>query len=265
MPKALQSQHVRDGARVPAFGEHGDGDHAADAAAEPSRLADGVHHFAQDVLVRQALCLLPVAGAVHDLAAKAVDLVRSGLAEPLVEGVAGFELAGVDEQRPGPWQRIARRIEIAEERQSTVVEGLAFAVAGCALEAGDVFVHQLRGGGVVAYDDEARGHVDVRVAPQVECLLVVPVEGIEGAFQFLGQIQRVETGFAAAFGQLLAHVVPQVAVDGHLGTRHVVHHGHAGQLDDAAFDRVHQREVADGPWEERAFLIAGPAQEERRR
>ena len=39
----------------------------------------------------------------------------------------------------------------------------------------------------------------------------------------------------------------------------------ARQLDDAAFDRVHEREVARRPWEQSAFCITGAAKEERRR
>ena len=39
---------------------------------------------------------------------------------------------------------------------------------------------------------------------------------------------------------------------------------HARQLHDAALDRVHQAEIGHNPREERAFLIAGAAQEEGR-
>ena len=40
--------------------------------------------------------------------------------------------------------------------------------------------------------------------------------------------------------------------------------GHARQLDDAALDGVHEREVAHGPREQRALGVARAAQEERR-
>ena len=39
--------------------------------------------------------------------------------------------------------------------------------------------------------------------------------------------------------------------------------GTLGQLDDAALDGVHQREIAHGPGEQRSFDVAGAAQEER--
>ena len=45
----------------------------------------------------------------------------------------------------------------------------------------------------------------------------------------------------------------------------VLRHRDARQLDDAALDGVHQREVAHRPREERALGVAGAAEEERRR
>ena len=59
-------------------------------------------------------------------------------------------------------------------------------------------------------------------------------------------------------------MLPQVAKHRHFGIGNVVGGGDARQLDDAAFDRIHQRKVADRPGEERAFGIARTAQEERR-
>ena len=87
---------------VPALGEHGNRDHAPDAAAETTRLAHGVHRFAQEILLGDLLGLGTVAGAFDDLAPETLDFVRSGRPEALVERFAGFELATVDEQRPGP-------------------------------------------------------------------------------------------------------------------------------------------------------------------
>jgi hypothetical protein len=59
-------------------------------------------------------------------------------------------------------------------------------------------------------------------------------------------------------------VLPQVAEHRHLAAGDVVGDRHARQLDDAAFDGVHQREVAHRPGEQRALGVAGAAQEERR-
>ena len=71
-------------------------------------------------------------------------------------------------------------------------------------------------------------------------------------------------GLAALLGQVLADAQPQVAVGGLLAGHRVVGHGHAGHLDDAGLDGVDQREVGDHPGKERAFGVAGAAQEERR-
>ena len=60
-------------------------------------------------------------------------------------------------------------------------------------------------------------------------------------------------------------MLPEVAELGHLGARDVVRHRHARQLDDAALDRVHQREVAHRPREQRALAVPRSRQEERRR
>ena len=95
----------------------------------------------------------------------------------------------------------------------------------------------------------------------------MPVEGLQRRLQLHGNLQRIEAGglAAALLRHVLADVLPQIAELGHLAARDVVGHRHPGQLDDAALDRVHQREVAHRPGEERAFRVAGPAQEERRR
>ena len=74
------------------------------------------------------------------------------------------------------------------------------------------------------------------------------VERFERRLEGIWQIEGVEAG-DATFRHVLADVLPQVAVDGHFGTGNIVHYRHAGQLDDAAFDGVHQGEIADGPRE----------------
>ena len=60
-------------------------------------------------------------------------------------------------------------------------------------------------------------------------------------------------------------MLPQVAELRHVAARDVVRDRHPGQLDDAALDRVHEREVAHRPGEERPFRVARAAQEERGR
>jgi hypothetical protein len=70
---------------------------------------------------------------------------------------------------------------------------------------------------------------------------------------------------AALFGHVLADVLPEVAEHRHFVAGNVLGHRYARQLDDAAFDGVHQREVAHRPREQRALGITGTAQEEGRR
>jgi hypothetical protein len=79
--------------------------------------------------------------------------------------------------------------------------------------------------------------------------------------------QRIECfGLAPALlGHPLADVLPKVTKLGHLLAGDVVGDGHARQLDDPAFDGVHQGEVAHGPGEQSPLGITGAAQEERRR
>ena len=253
-----EAQHVGDRVRVPALGEHGDGDHAADAAAQTARLADGVHRFAQQILLGEFLGLGTVAGAFDDLAPEALDLAGGGRPEALVERFAGFELAAVDEQRPGPRQGNARRIVVAEQFQTSVVEGPA-PIVGLPLEPRDVVVDKLGGRDVVADDDEARRLVDARLLPEAERLLVVAVEGFQGRLQFARQVHRIERRAAPPLRHLPADVLPEIAEHRHLGAGDVVHHRHARQLDDAALDGVHQGEVADRPREQRALGVARAA------
>ena len=57
---------------------------------------------------------------------------------------------------------------------------------------------------------------------------------------------------------------PQVAKHRHVGSRDVVRNRNPRKLDDAAFDGVHQREVAGGPREQGSLGVPGATQEEGR-
>ena len=133
--------------------------------AEAVLLADGVHHLAQQVLVGDVLAGPHVAGALDDLAAEALDLVRGHVAEVLVERLAGFELFGVDQQRARPGQPVAVLVVVPEERKAPVLQRRR-AVVVLAVEAGDEVVDQLRGRGVVADHDEDRRDLDPCLLPE---------------------------------------------------------------------------------------------------
>ena len=83
--------------------------------------------------------------------------------------------------------------------------------------------------------------------------------------QASGKFERIEfTALAAAFlGHVLADVLPKVAINWHFIAGDVFRDGNARQFDDAAFDCIHQREVAHRPGEQGAFDIARAAKEER--
>ena len=117
------AQHVGDGIRVPAFGEHGNRYDAANGVAKPAFLADGVHDLPKQMLVGNVLGLASVAGTFDDLAAEAVDLVGSHGAEIAVQGIARFELLAVDQQSAGSAQRVAVLVEVAEQFEAAILQG----------------------------------------------------------------------------------------------------------------------------------------------
>ena len=166
----------------------------------------------------------------------------------------------------GRGERVAVLVEVAEEREAAVLERRR-AVLVRPVEAGDVVVDELRDRRVVADDDEAGRHADPRLLPELERLLVVAVERLERGLELRRKAQRIELAGLAAplLRHLLADVLPEVAEHRHLVAGDVVGDGHARQLHDAALDRVHEREVAHRPREERALGVARAAQEERRR
>ena len=88
--KGANAQHVRDRVGVPALGEHGHRHHAADAAAELTSLANGVHDLPQKLLVGDVVASAGVATSLHNLAPEALDLVCSHATEVVVQCVTGL-------------------------------------------------------------------------------------------------------------------------------------------------------------------------------
>ncbi len=260
--EGAHAEDVGDGVGVPAFGEHRDRDDTANGFAEAAFLADGVHGFAEEGVVGEVVGTVGVAGALHNVAAEAFDFVDSGGAEVVVEGVPGGELFTIDEEGVRTRKRAAVLIEVAEEGESAMDKRTIPVIA---MEAGDVVVDELGGGGVVAHHDEAGRDADGRIAPEVEGFFVVAVEGFEGGLEFDRNAKGVESfGFAPAFfWHFGADVVPEIAELGHVAARDVVGDGNAGEFDDAALDGVHEGEVAHGPGKESAFGVARATEEER--
>ena len=259
---------MRDGVGVPSLREHGDGYDAAYGFAERAGLADGVHRLAEQVLVGHGVGLGAVAGSAQALAAEAVYLLGGGAPEVGGERVPAFELLAVDEQRSR--RRAARAVfpKVVEQAQPPVARD-ALAVFGFALEARYVVVHHLGCGGVAAYDDEARRRGHAGFLPALECLFVVSIKRVERGLEQRGQCVRV--GGGRGFGDsppgarhVVSDMLPEIAVARRVLAGDVVVHRHARELDDAAFDGVHQREVAHRPREQRPLGVAGAAQEEGR-
>ena len=164
--EGANAENMGDGVGIPAFGEHRDGDDAADRTAKLAGLADGVHDLAEQFLVGDVFAGTGIAGALDDLAAEALDLVGGHAAEVVVERIAGFELLAVDQQRVRARERIAvvssKLRNSARRPFSSVVD----AVLVLAMEAGDEVVDELRDGGVLADDDEAGRHLDALSSPR---------------------------------------------------------------------------------------------------
>ena len=229
-----------DGAGVPALGEHRHRHHAAGGAAEPVRDADGVHHFAQQVLVGEAFGLTAVAGARDDLTPEALDLVARRGPEVAAESFAGVELLAVDQAGCA-----AGRAGCRVRRSSGTAPAFRSRAKRSRPHVGDETRRCSRRTSfevavLLHTTIEAGRHFDAGLAPLVEDLRVVAVERFEGGLQLDGNAQRVERrGLGTPPSRHLgADVLPQVAERGHLATGDVVRHRHARQLDDAALDRV---------------------------
>ena len=252
-----------DGVGVPPFGEHGDRDDTPNPAAERTRLADGVHHLAEQVLVGKIGGVLLAAGALHDLPPEALDLGGGHGAEAGVEGVARFELLAVDEERVGLGEWLVVAVEVAEQRQPPVFDRCR-AVGVLPLKPRDVVEDELRNRGVLADDDEAGGHLDLALLPELERLVVMAVEGMKGRLEPGGELERIEAAGRAA--PLLRHVgadvLPEHAKHRHLVAGDVFGDRHARELHDPTLDRVHERKIAHCPGEERPFGVARALEEE---
>ena len=191
--EGAQTEDMGDGVGVPALGQHRHRDDAADLLAEPALAADRVHHLAQQRALARVLPQGAGTFAGGDLALELLDLRGGRLAEALVERVAGFELARVDQQRARAGQAATLFVVVAEQFEMAGVEGGAFAFGDVAtLEAGDPVEHQLGDGGVLANDDEHRGDVDAGPRPALELAFVVAVERVQRRLQHRGQIEGAE-------------------------------------------------------------------------
>jgi hypothetical protein len=204
--------------------------------------ADGVHDLAEQFLVGDVFASVRIAAALHHFATKALDFIGSHTTEVVVERIAGFELLTVNQQGVGPWQWVAGGfIKIPEQRQTSIHQRRC-AVGVVALKSGNEVINELRDCGVLADDDEARRDLDASFIPKLEGLLIVAVERLQRRLQAGREFERIELfAFAAAFFRhVLANVLPEIPEHRHFAAGDVLCHGDARELDDAAFDGVHQ-------------------------
>ena len=241
-PELAEAEDVGDGPRVPAFGEHGHRDDAADALAG-AVLADGLDDLPQPFeplltglrVGREQLPLF-----LHHRGQVAGQFLRR------VE-------FGVDQdRRRGVLPSGAVGAHIREEGQAArPVRGLR-AVFG--LLAGDPAVEL---GGVL---DIVRHHDHHRDPPRLRVLLVrllvVLVQGFERRPHGVVQVVGVEPS--------RPRVLVEVPVDRRGGLGVVVHRD-AGDLGEPGFHGFDQRVVADDPGEDGGFEAGREAQVHRRR
>jgi hypothetical protein len=153
--EGANTEHVRDGVGVPALGQHGNADDATDVFAELAGLADGVHHFAEQVLVGKVLGVAAgKAGAIIGL--ELVNFTRSDLLEVVAHRLAGFELPAVHQDSVRAVEPTAIAVVIAENGQLSRLNDYLF--ADLLFPTGNEFKNEFGDVGVVAdnYEDRRR-------------------------------------------------------------------------------------------------------------
>ena len=157
-------KHVGNGVGVPAFGEHGHRDDAANGLAQTVHFANGVRHLAQQVRLRDVLRRSDVTRALDDLAPEALDLVGGHSAKVDVERITRFKLLAINQQgvRPSEWSVVV--VVVAEEWQSPV-HHIARPVFVLAYETRHVVVDEFGGGRVIADDNETWRDANAGLAP----------------------------------------------------------------------------------------------------
>ena len=223
------AENVSHGIGVPSLRQHRNGHYAADGTTKLSGLADRIHDLAQQFLVGDVVASVGVAGALDNFTTKAVYFVRSHRAEIVVQRVTGFKLLAIDKERVGTWERVAGSfIEVSEQSEASV-HGRRSPVGVLANKAGDEVVNEFGDRGVLADDDEARRHLNAFFFPQLEGLLIVPVERFQRRLQSRREFERIKFfAFATPFRRhVLANVLPQVTEHRHLVAGDVFRDGDA--------------------------------------
>ena len=201
-----------DSVGVPPFGQHGDGDHAADLFPEPTLPAHGVHDFPQHIGVRQIVSGLLVARPRHQLALELLDLGAHQLAVAGVNRLSGLQGLTVHQQRVEPGQAVAVLVVIPEQLEVSCVFESHLTVLVRSFIACDPLVNEL------AHHDEDRRCLETDPAPRIERFDIVAIEGEQRSLQFSGECRsewiQVAGLACALFRHALADVFPELSVDG---------------------------------------------------
>jgi len=256
------------GVGVPAFGQHGNADHAPDVLAELARLAHSVHDLAQEVFIRQICSVTP--RKPHTIfGLEFLDFRRGNLFEIRAHGLAGFKLLAVHKDRIRPLEPPAVAVVVAKDGKLPSLDDRP--VANGLFPATNVIKNQLRHIGVVAHNDEHRrrqpfGPGLFVLFPQAIILFVIAVEAVQRPLQFRRKLglpaHRIR--LPALHGKMLPDALPQIAV-GRLVTDHgIVGHGHARHFDHTRLDGVDERKIGDNPREKRPFRKPGTTKKKRR-
>src|SRR5216684_532905 len=113
---------MSDRVSIPALGKHRHRDDAPDSSTKLARFTDRIHDLAEQFLIGDILARPSITASFDDLAAEAVDFIRSHITEVIVERIIRFELLAIDEQRVRSRQWVQSDfVEIAEEREPSVL------------------------------------------------------------------------------------------------------------------------------------------------
>ncbi len=158
-------------------------------------------------------------------------------------------------------------IKITEKLQSPFVIRFHLATFTSPMEARNKVIHKFGSRGVITNNDEYRRRCNSFLFPAFKNLNIMPIKRVQRRLQLRRQAQRIErfTRFAAPLlGHFGANVFPKITEFGHITAGNVVRNRHTGQLDNAAFNRIHQRKIACHPRKKRPLYITRPTQKEGR-
>ncbi|OQC52731.1 MAG: hypothetical protein BWX55_01553 [Deltaproteobacteria bacterium ADurb.Bin022] len=216
---------MRNGVGVPALGQHGNRNNAADRIAQAVFFADRIHDFPKQVLVGQILRLAAVASALNNFTAIAFNFFFGHCSKIVIQCFTRFQLLAVNQERSWPGQRVAVFIVIGKQGEFAQIRRGRHAVFfRWILKAGYIVIDQFGRGCIVADDNKTRRQLHAAFFPEVIRFLVVAVKGLQSGLKTCRKFQRVKSGSLAPalFGHVLADMFPQVPKHRHIAARDII-------------------------------------------